>query len=179
MNRTFLRNLRMPFAMALVSLCVGACARNALDDTYEGSLQLSRQIRDQQTEAFRRWRAEDERWNRGELGPGAARPMMPKRTYDPEMNVIRMQFMERELIAFLGTKCAGQDSGCVLEELKKLGFSCTDAAPASCSLLNIARGKDDAPHKNIREQHAWTVTVAKESATPQIQAHVEIVPGWR
>lgn len=170
------RSLRMPLTMALACLCLAACARNALDDVYESSLELSMDVRRQESEEYRRWMAEDERWKRGELGPDAARPTRPGITYNQEMDVLRMRLMERELIAFLGAKCADQATDCVLKELEQLGFSCTNATVASCTLLNTARGKYDAPHKRIRERHAWTVTVAPPPVSPPIQAQVEIVP---
>jgi len=166
----------MPLTTTLVCPCLAACARNALDDVYESSLEFSMDVRRQEIAEYRRWMAEDERWKRGELGPNAARPTRPGLASDREIDALRMRLMERERIAFLGAKCADQATDCVLKELEQLGFSCTDATVASCTLLNTARGKYDTLHKHIRERHAWTVTVAPPPASPPIQAHVEIAP---
>jgi hypothetical protein len=167
-----IRSSIAPFTKVLALLGLAGCADTEFDRIYTGSLHYWRHVSREDLRS-ERWEIEKERWLRGELGPATPEPPKPRYLYPSDMDVLRMRYMERELIAFLSAQCPDGTIVCTIRELQRLGFTCADQAPTTCRLINTAYGDIYSPFSRIRERHAWTVTVASGQTAPRIVARVE------
>ena len=151
-----------------------------LDRIYIASWNHSKKLDAEHRRAYFEWRAEHERWKRGELGPNVAEPKRPPDFYREESDAARMRFMESEFAAFLERTCSEGGPECIRRQLIPLGFECNDAAPVECWANTVDRyDYYDQYFSRQPEYHAWIVTVARDGAKSPIHVRTIILPRTR
>jgi hypothetical protein len=162
------------FAASGAAACINV---TQLDRIYIASRKHGMELGDENRRAYFEWRAEHERWERGELGPGVAEPKSPPNFDRKERDAARMRFMERELAAFLERSCNEGGVECILRQLTPLGFACNDATPIECWANTVDRyDYYDQYFSRQPEYHAWIVTVAREGVKPAVHVRNIILP---